>query len=330
MLKNVLIPLDGSTQAERAIPMGTMLARLTSSGIILLRVVPEPVPAPEVAGAPIEIDALEGGLHASNGEEEHAVRDYLDTISKRLSANGLDVDTELVQGDPATDIVDYAETHAEVWLIAMATSHWGSRSFGSVAEKVLQTTLKPVLLTRPQERTEERAEESVTEPALRMIIVPLDGSAFAEHALEHATEIAQRTGARLALVCASAPSDNMGLEDVELMRLSADVSRDYQAMWLRRYLAETAEHLRAGGLDVLTELVYGHPAEMILLAAHRLGGDLIVMAAHRRQDPARLWLGSVGQRVVQGSTLPVLLLLPQPQAEGYADLLGDNLELTPR
>jgi hypothetical protein len=79
---------------------------------------------------------------------------------------------------------------------------------------------------------------------------------------------------------------------------------------LSRYLTNTAERLRAEGLNVRTELVHGHPAEMVLLTADRLHADLIVMATHGRSGVQRLWLGSVAQKLVQGSKLPVLLMRP--------------------
>jgi nucleotide-binding universal stress UspA family protein len=172
---------------------------------------------------------------------------------------------------------------------------------------------KPVVLTRP---SEEKGEQSFTPssllligyPALRMIIVPLDGSRFAEEALAQARRIASQTGATLALVCAIPPARNWGTDQVELMRISDDVARGCEAVRLARYLAQTAGSLRTEGLKVLTELVYGHPAEMVLLTARRLRGDLIMLAAHGRRDFERVWLGSVAQKLVQGSTLPVLII----------------------
>jgi nucleotide-binding universal stress UspA family protein len=89
---------------------------------------------------------------------------------------------------------------------------------------------------------------------------------------------------------------------------------------LALYLTNTAERLRAEGVKVRTELVHGHrrcgSKEMILLTAGRLHGDLIVMATphktphktHGRSGLQRLWLGSVAQKLVQSSKLPVLLM----------------------
>jgi nucleotide-binding universal stress UspA family protein len=77
---------------------------------------------------------------------------------------------------------------------------------------------------------------------------------------------------------------------------------------MARYLNRIADRLRADGLRVSTEIVYGRPAEMILLAARRLHGDLIIIATRGPQAYERPWLGSVAQSLMQASTLPLLLI----------------------
>jgi nucleotide-binding universal stress UspA family protein len=312
----ILVPLDGSALAEKALPLDIAIARLTSSELILLRVVP---PRTGVE-APTEVTAQSGqtsqssqaGRMAAKWQEEvSGAREYLDQIAGKLREAGLQVRMEIVNGAPAAAIVEYAERDPEVWLIGMATRHCNldrpraSWAFGSVAEKVLHTAHKPVLLIRPS--TEYEVQGYRRDTPINKIIVPLDGSRFAEGALPQASHLALVTGAVLVLIYAVAPHDNHTIEQVEHFPGSADIARGYEATRMSRYLADIALQLRGEGLDVLTQLVYGYPAESILSTAGQLQGDLIVMAARTRSDRERLWLGSVAQKVAQGSTLPILI-----------------------
>ena len=349
MTANILVPLDGSELGESALPLLVTLARLTCSGITLLRAVPTATPTstptatatrtatdttsrtttPAAATAERPIGTLTRACKpgdteglGTKDEDLLVARAYLDTIGKRLEEAGLRVRTEIVQDHPPTAIAHYVEQNPRTWLIAMAAKHHrpsASWRLGSVTERVLHTTHKPVLLVRSpmngspdsaeEARCPEEAEEqSLTESGLHTIIVPLDGSQFAEDALEQARHIALLTGATLALVCAVPPSRNADIEQAEFTSISEEIARGYETARLTRYLAITASQLRVEGLKVLTELVYGHAAEMVLLTARRLHGDLIVIGAQGRRDRERLWLGSVAQKLVQGSTLPVLLM----------------------
>ena len=311
MTKRILVPLDGSALAESALLSGTSLvlalARLASSEITLMRCVPSS------AEYPLE----EGDRHPD--EELSAAIDYLKRVGKRLEENGLKVGIEITGEAPTPTIVDYAEQNPDVWMIAMTTRRHGpsgSWTHASVPEKVLHTTNKPILLVRhpatelpPGDSELEAGELTTSEPTLRTIVVPLDGSARAEQALKPALQLALQSGATLALICAIPPAAGSGdIDQVEQYQLSSDIARAHEAVRMRRYLERIAEHLRTDGLSVRTEIVYGHPAEMILLAARRLHGDLIVMSTRGPQAHQRPWLGSVAQKLLQTSTLPVLLV----------------------
>jgi nucleotide-binding universal stress UspA family protein len=307
---HILVPLDGSPRAESMLPIDVTLARTTSSGITLLRAV-SPYESAEPGSDPLE-------LHA---EALCEARAYLESIVKRLEDSGLEVRTELVEADPAAAITEYAHSHPEVWLVTMAHERHSQatparfKTFGNVVAHVLHATHKPVLLVRTSRVAPmEPAEQAPADLHFHNIVVPLDGSRFAEEAVEQARRLALLNGAHvghdttLVLICAVPPPDVAEIDQAEFIPRSVSTARDYEAIRLTCYLTETAERLRADGLHVVTELVYGHPAEMILLAAGRVKGDMIVMCAPGSRDRERLWLGSVAQNLVQSSPLPVLLL----------------------
>ncbi len=297
MTAHILVPLDGSALAESILSLDVALARLTSSGITLLMAVPPPQStqsSPEKASTPKDLVEAQA---------------YLNNIVKRLEETGLQVHTEIIEGSPTTAITEYAEQDPGVWLVSLAIRrHERPRAWalGSVIERVLHTASKPVLLTRPT--IEETGKLVFEEPVLHIIIVPLDGSKFAEEALLVAGRLADITGAILTLVTVIPPGNNSAIDQGEFSRMSSDMARGREMRRVLRYLNSVAERLQAEGLEVNTELVYGHPAEMILLTARRLHGDMIVMAAHGRRDRERVWLGGIAQKVVQGSALPVLLI----------------------
>jgi nucleotide-binding universal stress UspA family protein len=297
MTEYIVVPLDGSALSESVLPVAVTLARVTSTGITVLRSVRQ------------------------GSKEKDSAEEYLYKIRERLEGEGLPVSTVrtvLVEDEPAPAIVGYTEQEPSVWLIAMTTHHLnasGTWASGSVAASVLKTAHKPVLLVRPSTEmntgnrpVEQTADQILAHQRFGRIVVPLDSSAFAEGALREARRLALLTGATLALICVVPPPDTRAIEALELIPTPADTGREYEIVRLRRYLLKMAEQLQSEGLQVLTELTFGHPAETVLLAARRLHGDLIVMAAHGRRDRERLWLGSVAQKLVLGSTLPVLLV----------------------
>jgi nucleotide-binding universal stress UspA family protein len=142
------------------------------------------------------------------------------------------------------------------------------------------------------------------------ILVPLDGSQSAEHALPVAIGIARRSGARLHLVCAHAPpvfpaGSPQGIIAADAEWLVALRKGDEE------YLRITAERcVEQTGLVVRTDAPSGPAAQAIGAAAQDGGDSLIVMTTHGRGGISRAWLGSVADAVVRRSGVPVLLTRP--------------------
>lgn len=143
MYKKILVPLDGSNLAECVLPHVKAIA--TGCGaekVILLRVV-EP-PPPETPPA-LDFQALqEAGMKAAEY--------YLAETKAALSKEGLSVEATVSTGKPAEAITEFAQSN-EVDLIALAThgrsgiSRW---VFGSVADRLMRSSLAPLLLIRPK------------------------------------------------------------------------------------------------------------------------------------------------------------------------------------
>jgi nucleotide-binding universal stress UspA family protein len=144
----------------------------------------------------------------------------------------------------------------------------------------------------------------------RKILVPLDGSKFAESALEHAREIARASSVeKLILLRILEPlivdvKDFIGAECVR----EAEEKRETNA---RKYLKDTAAKLKKDNISVETKLVVdGEPAEKILEIATEEKVDLITMSTHGRSGFQQWVFGSVAHRVLVHSSIPILMVVP--------------------
>lgn len=87
-----------------------------------------------------------------------------------------------------------------------------------------------------------------------------------------------------------------------------------QTEFARKQVAQMLANLPAGlKYEIVVEI--GEPGDSIVAAEQRLGADLVVMATHGRRGLARIVLGSVAERVVRGSSVPVLTIRPAPGEE---------------
>jgi nucleotide-binding universal stress UspA family protein len=164
----------------------------------------------------------------------------------------------------------------------------------------------------------ERAmQKLLVQRALKKILVPLDGSAFAEHAVETARALADRDGASIDLVLVHQPV-------VPASRLGGAPSRDPRMDDERRLGEEQyIERINIGersrsALDVRAVMRDGDVADEIVAQAREGGADLIAMTTHGRGGVGRMWLGSVADRVIRSSPVPVLLVRPVAPTAGGA------------
>lgn len=172
----------------------------------------------------------------------------------------------------------------------------------------------------PQRAVREKSSRSsattsprpaIRDATLAYIIVPLDGSPFAEHALPLACLIARQAGTRgrVELVHVHDPgvyaANAPALEPAWENERAAEMSVDLDAV-AARLAAETK-------LRVTAVTLRGRVAESIAVHAAERGADLIVMTTHGRSGIKRAILGSVTERVLRTAAVPVLVV-PSPEA----------------
>lgn len=156
-IRKIVVPLDGSEVAESVLPHIEMMTKQRNGELVdvTLLMVCEPLVLPPISTTPItttEVPTDWGKIVKEHIAYSYGIaKEYLAGVEARLKDAGLKVNTEVADGIPAQEIIDYANSIPGS-LIAMAThgrSGLGRWAYGSVAEKVLSGASRPVILVRP-------------------------------------------------------------------------------------------------------------------------------------------------------------------------------------
>ncbi len=289
MFHKILVPLDGSQEAERALDTALKLAQAAQGELLLLRSI-------KVVHMMMPAMATEydwSWPEYSREQSRQEVRDYLEGVAERIEQMDIAVNTLAVEGDTASIIVDTAEMK-DVDLIIMSAQGWSTarvRELGSITERVLHSASCPVLIIR-------------AEPIDRMAIA-LDGSLLAERALTPGMALAEALQAQVMLLRVSEP------ETVAHGALLP--ARERQIVLQAREAAEAYLHDTAHHLDdnVQTFVVGGTAVVDSILDFARLHAiDLLVMSTHGRTGLRRWLYGSVTARVMRASHTSMLIIRP--------------------
>ena len=147
------------------------------------------------------------------------------------------------------------------------------------------------------------------------VLVPLDGSKLAECVVEHVKSIA--TGCQVPTVVLLRVVEPISPPAYFNLRHEMDEDTTYRdakekaEAEAKSYLSEMAERLKAEGIAVENDMAYGLPADEILNYAEQKQVDLIVMSTHGRSGISRWFSGSVSEKVVGQSPIPVLIVTPR-------------------
>ena len=234
------------------------------------------------------------------------VKTRLDELADRMALEGIPTETRVDFG-PASDTLIRMAQDSECDLIAMSTrgrNVLASEVLGSVTYKIIHESLIPVLVIAP-----ERAKlHWDADYGINRVIVPLDGSEFAETALPYAASLSRKMDMGVTLAQVLSQDDFIyggsayGIREY-LPRIREEIRAEAQ-----RYLTNVAGQLRQEGLDVSVETVHGSPASTITEMARATDHNMIVLTSHGRSGIRRLLLGSVAEVVVRESGDPVLIV----------------------
>lgn len=317
MFKHILIPLDGSTRAESAIPVAARIASASGASIKLVRVVTPPVNFSCYAMESPFI--MQGVLDA---DVDNATS-YLATIATSAVLAGIKTTTEILTGSPALTIIQVSSSTKTDLIVMCSHGETGFKRWmlGSVAQKVARHSAVPVLVLREGDTT---LHALATRP-MRMM-VPLDGSDLAETALEPAAQLCAALSAptqgelHLARVLRP-PAVQENNQPVVVTDTSNQVMADARA-----YLSSVEQRFQRGdlahlNLQVTASFAFGTDVAEVLIEMAEDGEyleddeevdgcDVIAMATHGRSGVERWTMGSVSERILGATRLPLLIVRP--------------------
>jgi nucleotide-binding universal stress UspA family protein len=275
--EHVLVPLDGSGYAEMALPMAEKLARIYRARLTLVTAV---------------------------GEQAG----YLRQMAEGLRGQGLDVDYLVGDGSVVNLTRAAVEERGGDLVVASTRGGSGARHWltGGVASRIAQAISQPVLLVQSDGRDNGRG------PALKRLLVNLDGSERSELIMPYAVALGDTFQAEILLLSVpevpEAAEFGAAVDWVEARRAEAEAEA-------RKYLASIMAAVRDECPAVRTMVTGSRPASAIIDVSLAEEVDMIMMVTRARGGLERLWMGSVAERVVQQTELPVFLL---PVHEGSA------------
>ncbi len=283
MYENVLLPFDGSEGAATVLHHASELAHWADATIQVLYIADSTRDSVTVVDGET-VDALE-----RKGEE------VVEEAAKTLDTLGVSYETDVVQGNPAPTIVEYAERYDQDLIVMPTHGREGLSRYliGSVSEKVVRLSSVPVLTVRmqPDETLEFPYED---------VLVPTDGSDAATHAAEHALSLAASLDATVHV-----------LSVVDDGALGADVRSTTSGTESEQVATDAVETVVSeaetrGVTDTVSHVEHGTPVEEILDYVESNDVHAVGMGTTGRRGTDRILLGSVAEKTVRSAPVPVV------------------------
>jgi nucleotide-binding universal stress UspA family protein len=322
MYKRILVPLDGSTRAERSIPVAARIARATNGTVILVQIATLPFTYnPYLGLATYADEAIETDLNE--------VEKYLNTLANSEPLAGIKTTTKAILGSAAPEILSTANSYNIDLIVMTSQGKTGIKRWmlGSVAQKIARYSAMPVLVLH--EKGPLPVGPHLDNRPLRAL-VPLDGSTLAKAAIEPAAQL---------VAAIAAPAEGA----LHLMRVvkpptTAELraASDHGSI---RSLEENKLHRAKTYLNSITDQLRDSPLAQLNLSitwsvavaqdvAHAIiqmaengedaegAGvfgrcDLIAIATHGRGGLQHWVLGSITERVLGATKLPILIVRPE-------------------
>jgi len=283
MYEDILLPFDGSDGAAEALHHAAEIAHWADATIHVLFVADTSRDSVTVVETRV-VDAL-----VQKGEN------IVEEAEKTLNTLGVDYDSDVVQGNPAPTIVEYAERYDHDLIVMPTHGREGMSRYliGSVTEKVVRLASVPVLTVRMQ------PDEQLTFP-YENILIPTDGSAGAGNAAEHGLSLAAALDATIhALSVVDDTSFGLDVRSTVSGRDGEQAATDA----VDDLVSEAETH---GVTNIVRHIEYGTPIESILDTIESTDIHAVVMGTTGRRGTDRILLGSVAEKTVRSAPVPVI------------------------
>ena len=294
MWEKILVPLDGSSLAELAIPYAEVLAGAFASEVVLVHV-NEPSESQYRHMHQLYIEGIAGQIR-------NDIRDYrIGGVEPVVTVNSV-----VLSGEPAEEIIGYTEKN-DIGLVVMA-SHGRSGimpwAMGSITNKVTQRISMPLLLIRAGVPSREADRGKL----LNRVLLPLDGSEAGEAAVPYIKELIDRLESEVILfgvVPAGQHVRTVGGLDYILYPEQQLESVKAEA---REYLEKVHQRLSGGKGTVRIEMGVGDVAQEIIRFAEEIDADLVAISSHGHSGIKKWVFGNVAHKILHASSTPVLLI----------------------
>lgn len=318
MFKRILVPLDGSERAEQAIPVAASIARVSGGTVLLL----------QVATTPLDLawQSMETSLNMPEAmtEEQNKVKEYLAMLVAKKELEGIATVTAVSEGVPAEAILSVASSQQVDMIVMCSHGRTGFKRWmlGSVAQKVARHSSVPVLVLREGAGVPTNIHPLGMRPV--RVLVTLDGSALSESALAPAATLSAALSAPLA--------GELHLLRVLTMPVKED-AKHHEMITAEKaqaiaaataYLKTQQQRMLVGdeavaNLKVTTSVIVDTDIAGTVIGAAENGTgmedvegfqgcDVIAMATHGRGGLEHWIMGSVTERVLHATRMPLLII----------------------
>lgn len=313
MFQHILVPLDGSSRAEQALPLAAHIARRTGGTISLLQVIP-----PESGNTTYAYSRA--GVLADEFQivMVQEARNYLERIAHTEPLAGMAVRIRVTINSPVQEILSYAESEHADLIVLCRHGFTGLKRWvmGSVAQKIVRHSPVPALVL-----SEKGLESPIVHPeqiqAMRAMVA-LDGSPLAESILLPAAQLvaaispAGTTGELHLLRILKPPSD-----PEERRYLAHDVNiRQFYHREAEQYLSMIKEKLTKdlpADVQLTSDIQEDADVATALIGVAESGYALMALATHGRSGLKHWMVGSIAERVLEKATMPLLIMRPSEQ-----------------
>lgn len=280
----ILVPVDGSHSCLHAKMLAVSVAKKFKSKVTVVHVVSHEFMHPELKA---QYQLPHSILHKIDAAYLQAGKKIIRNAEEMFKEAGVEVDAKLVNSeDPAEYILETVKDEGyDLVVIGNRAEHQSELySLGSVTEKVARHAECPVLIVKKK-------------PKVKKLLTAVDGSKYADKALEYAVQIAKKYNAKLALV---------HVEEDKLIRIGGPQVENCIGTVGECILKDAATKVEGVSFD--KRLEYGSPAEVIIKIAKKADVDIIVMGSRGLSSIGRFLLGSVSDDISMHARSSVLII----------------------
>jgi nucleotide-binding universal stress UspA family protein len=283
LFKKILVPVDGSHSCLHAKMFALLIAKKFKSKVTVVHVVTHEFMHPELKA---QYQLPHSILHKIDDAYLESGKKIVKNAEDMFREAGIEVEARLVKHeDPAELILELVkdEKYDLVIIGNRAESQSERYSLGSVTEKVARHAECPVLIVKQR-------------PKLEKLLTAVDGSKYADKALEYAVQLAKNFNSKLAL---------LHVEEDKLIRIGGPQVVDCLGTVGECILKDAAKKVETVSFDQILE--YGSPAEIIIKVAKKAKVNVIVVGSRGLSSVRRYLLGSVSDDISLHSRSSVLI-----------------------